>query len=240
MCRGQKKGMNSQMLSRGLLAAAVGLLSVGAAVAQSPLSDADAKAVHYAMAIGFQNVIRDCAVSTTPQQRSSLDQRVNLLAAELGSATAAAVKERVLKDPFDCPKGDDIKDFEKGLATVIDLPSAELARQMTSNKPAPAPAAQDGSWGAIAIDAEKYEADPAWGVGGGDTDREAVQNAMKFCREAGGKACKLMVTYNQCGAYAASPVSGGWGKAGTKKTAEAQAMAACNNDRCKIVTSDCN
>jgi len=99
-------------------------------------------------------------------------------------------------------------------------------------------AAED--WGAIAVDLGVYEASPFYGIGGGSSEDEASTNAMKFCVEAGGAHCKLQTTYQQCGAYAASHTSGGWGKAPTKKTAEVQALAGCGEDACKIVVSDCN
>jgi hypothetical protein len=96
-------------------------------------------------------------------------------------------------------------------------------------------------WGAIAIDTEKAEKSPYYGVGGGGDENEAVVNALKFCGEAGGKVCKALVSYQQCGALAVSGSGdAGWGKAPTKKTAEAQAVAGCQNDACKIVVSDCN
>lgn len=96
------------------------------------------------------------------------------------------------------------------------------------------------SWGAISIDFKTAQTDPYFGVGGGSSEDEAITNAQKFCVEAGGAECKTVVSYQQCGAYAASGKGGGWGKSSTQKTAEAQAMAGCNDDACKIVTSDCN
>jgi hypothetical protein len=102
-------------------------------------------------------------------------------------------------------------------------------------------AARAESWGAISVDLQKVERSPYYGIGGGDSEAEATRNAMKFCAEAGGKECKTVVTYNQCGAYAANKQSGGgWGKSTTKKTAETQAMAGCNHDSCKVLVSDCN
>ncbi|OYU46857.1 MAG: hypothetical protein CFE31_19520 [Rhizobiales bacterium PAR1] len=101
-------------------------------------------------------------------------------------------------------------------------------------------AASADEWGAISIDLTKAERSPYYGIGGGGSEDEATKNAQKFCGEAGGKECKVVVTYNQCGAYAASKTGGGWGKSTTKKTAEAQAMSGCNADSCKIVVSDCN
>jgi hypothetical protein len=100
---------------------------------------------------------------------------------------------------------------------------------------------QAAGWGALALDTEKAERSPYYGVGGGDTEQEAIDNAMKFCQEAGGKACKSLVTYEQCGALAVSGTGdAGWGKAPTKIQAEAQAIAGCQNDQCKVVSSDCN
>ena len=94
---------------------------------------------------------------------------------------------------------------------------------------------------ALALDTEKAERAPFYGVGGGATEEEAVGNAMNFCKEAGGVTCKSLVSYEQCGALAVSGTGdAGWGKAPTKTTAEAQAMAGCQNDLCKIVASDCN
>ena len=101
--------------------------------------------------------------------------------------------------------------------------------------------ADESKWGALALDTEKAERAPFYGVGGGATEEEAVANAMNFCKEAGGATCKSLVSYEQCGALAVSGTGdAGWGKAPTKTTAEAQAMAGCQNDLCKIVVSDCN
>jgi hypothetical protein len=104
---------------------------------------------------------------------------------------------------------------------------------------ASAPAIAD-SWGALSIDLKTAETEPYFGVGGGSSEDEATANAQKFCAEAGGAECKTVVTYQQCSAYAASNKGGGWSKSTTQKTAEDQAMAGCNDDGCKIVTSDCN
>ena len=83
------------------------------------------------------------------------------------------------------------------------------------------------------------DSDPSYGVGGGDSEAKASDNAVRFCRRAGGKGCKVVVTYNQCAAYAASRTTSASGKGATQKAAEAQALEACK-DRCKIVVSDCN
>ncbi|MBK9077904.1 MAG: DUF4189 domain-containing protein [Hyphomicrobium sp.] len=102
-------------------------------------------------------------------------------------------------------------------------------------------AAEDTKWGALALDTAKAEQAPAYGIGGGDTEEEAVANAVNFCNEAEGAACKSVVTYEQCGALAVSGKGdAGWGKSATKLTAETQALAGCDNDACKVVVSDCN
>lgn len=102
--------------------------------------------------------------------------------------------------------------------------------------------AETTKWGAIAVDAAVAEREPYYGVGGGGTEQEATDAAIGFCKEAGGAACKSVVTYQQCGALAVSGKGqGGWGTSDTKDGAEAQAMSACKSDvACKIVVSDCN
>jgi Domain of unknown function (DUF4189) len=106
----------------------------------------------------------------------------------------------------------------------------------------PSALADDSKWGVIALDTEKAEREPYYGVGGGDTEQEATDAAMGFCKEAGGVDCKALVSYEQCGALAVSGTgTAGWGKDSTKLLAEAQAMKGCNDDaNCKVVVSDCN
>lgn len=99
---------------------------------------------------------------------------------------------------------------------------------------------QAAGWGAISADEVIGEKDPYWGVGGGDSKAEASKFSQKFCKEAGGKNCQVLVTYQQCGAYAASNKYSGTGTGATKKTAESKALAECNNSNCSVVTSDCN
>jgi len=106
-----------------------------------------------------------------------------------------------------------------------------------------ATAAMAEAWGSISVDfpGEGVSmASPAYGVGGGATKEEAIANAQKFCAESGGKVCKTAISYETCGAYAASSKHGGVGMAATKKLAQANAIAACNEDACKIVIADCN
>ncbi len=96
-------------------------------------------------------------------------------------------------------------------------------------------------WGAIALDTEKAEKAPAWGVGGGDTEKDASDAALKLCKDEGGAVCSAAVTYEQCGALAVDGKgAAGWGKSPTKAGAEKQALDGCGADSCSVVTSDCN
>ena len=93
---------------------------------------------------------------------------------------------------------------------------------------------------APSVDLSKPDRDPGYGIGGGETEDEAKEEAIKACKEYGNKGCKVVVSYEDCGAYAASKKGGGFGINTTKKTAEAKAMSGCDDDGCKVVVSDCN
>jgi hypothetical protein len=96
-------------------------------------------------------------------------------------------------------------------------------------------------WGALSLDTEKAEKEPYYGVGGGDTEKEAGDFAVEECTKAGGAKCTLAVTYEQCGALAVSGKGeAGWGKSDTKSGAEKQALEGCKGDSCSVVVSDCN
>lgn len=100
--------------------------------------------------------------------------------------------------------------------------------------------ASDFKWGAYFVDTQDGTKEPAYGIGGGDSEQEAIDNAKKFCEEAGGTACTQAMTYEQCGALATDGKKITWGKAPTKEEAEAGAKNACGSDACEVVTSDCN
>jgi Domain of unknown function (DUF4189) len=101
--------------------------------------------------------------------------------------------------------------------------------------------AETYKWGALALDTAKAEKEPAYGVGGGDDEKEASDIAMTNCKDAGGAQCTVATTYEQCGAIAVSGKGeAGWGKAPTKKDAEGQALQGCKGDSCSVVASDCN
>ena len=101
--------------------------------------------------------------------------------------------------------------------------------------------AGDNAWGAIAVDVTQKTTDPSYGVGGGRSEAEATENAMNFCQKTGSKAgCKIVVTYEQCGAFASNGHDAGWSKAPTKEAAEAGAVKACGQSNCAVAASDCN
>ncbi|MEO9168820.1 MAG: DUF4189 domain-containing protein [Aestuariivirga sp.] len=101
--------------------------------------------------------------------------------------------------------------------------------------------AETYKWGAIALDTQKADKEPAWGVGGGDTEKDASDTAVKLCKDEGGAVCTAAVTYEQCGALAVDGKgAAGWGKSPTKGGAEKQAIDGCGADSCSVVTSDCN
>lgn len=95
-------------------------------------------------------------------------------------------------------------------------------------------------WGAIATEPVTGDTDPYYGIGGGNSQAEAEENAQSFCREAGAKHCVVRVAYTQCGAYAVTTSGFGTGTGPTKKTAEKIALNACNGKNCNVVASDCN
>lgn len=96
-------------------------------------------------------------------------------------------------------------------------------------------------WGAIAVDTKKAEKEPAYGVGGDDTEKAASDTALDECKKAGGEQCQTIVTYEKCGALAIDGKgNAGWGKAPTKKDAESGALKACEGGDCTIAVSDCN
>jgi hypothetical protein len=108
-----------------------------------------------------------------------------------------------------------------------------------ATKSAPAAGAAE-SWGAISVDATRGDTDPPYGVGGGDTQAEAEANAQSFCRDSGGKRCKVQVAYTQCGAWAVSSTSSGIGIGANERTAGQQAVAACGGKGCSVLVADCN
>lgn len=96
------------------------------------------------------------------------------------------------------------------------------------------------AYGAIAVDDEVGESDPAYGFATGeDTADDAKKQALKYCREYGTKNCKVAVWFKKCGAYAASKKYYGYGYGDSKKIASDKALEMCGNSNCKVVVAEC-
>jgi hypothetical protein len=93
--------------------------------------------------------------------------------------------------------------------------------------------------GAIAVNDEQgMAADEAgYAVGYGTSKKEASANAIRECKSAGNEACKVMLTFEQCGAYVGDKVNYAIGIGATEKAAQKAALDECPN--CKLVVSDC-
>ena len=96
------------------------------------------------------------------------------------------------------------------------------------------------SYDAIAVDddTDTRGGDAGYGVGEGGFPREAEHEAVKNCREHNSN-CKIVLTYEQCGAYASSRQHAGTGTGSSERAARSNAMDACGNGGCRIVVSDC-
>jgi hypothetical protein len=98
------------------------------------------------------------------------------------------------------------------------------------------------SAGAIAIDDEEgmKAADVGYGIGTGPSRDAAAVDAMRECRLAGNTACKVVVRYDLCGAYATSRSYAGIGWGESEEQAKRAALKDCGNASCRIVVSDCD
>lgn len=79
-----------------------------------------------------------------------------------------------------------------------------------------------------------------YGVGTGDTKKEAKKNAIKFCEKAD---CEVLLEYwNNCAALAVSKDGHfGWGAAKTEDEAKESAMKSCKEKGkdCEVIVADC-
>ena len=78
-----------------------------------------------------------------------------------------------------------------------------------------------------------------YAVGQGVTRQEAERIAMSNCTSGGNRACKIKVTYQQCGAYAAAARTSGTGLGPTMDQASATALATCHDQTCRVIIADC-
>jgi hypothetical protein len=94
--------------------------------------------------------------------------------------------------------------------------------------------------GAIAIDDQMGDDDPAYGVSvGEDTKEEAKRAALKYCKEEGGSNCRSVVWFETCGAVAVTKKYYGYGYGKTKAIATAKALEMCGRNSCNIVAAEC-
>ncbi|MFT4058627.1 MAG: DUF4189 domain-containing protein [Legionella sp.] len=113
-------------------------------------------------------------------------------------------------------------------------------KQLVSEAPAKKEQEAGENWGAIAVDTASHNTDCAYGVGGGANKEQAEKYAEKFCVDAGGEKCNVVIIYQQCAAYALSKEHKGIGIGETKALAEHRAKTQCKDRDCYIVVSDCN
>ncbi|MBF0342562.1 MAG: DUF4189 domain-containing protein [Magnetococcales bacterium] len=96
------------------------------------------------------------------------------------------------------------------------------------------------AYGAIAIDNQYGDDDPAYGFSIGEDSKERAQrHAVKYCREYGGTNCKAVVWFETCGAVAVSKKYYGYGYGRNKQKAIDDAMEMCGHKRCQIVAAEC-
>ncbi|MBF0133215.1 MAG: DUF4189 domain-containing protein [Magnetococcales bacterium] len=94
--------------------------------------------------------------------------------------------------------------------------------------------------GAIAIDDQMGDDEPAYGVAVGEDDkRSAKRAALKYCRQEGGSNCRFIVWFETCGAVAVSEDYYGYGYGRTKAKATADALKMCGSNECNIVSAEC-
>jgi hypothetical protein len=96
--------------------------------------------------------------------------------------------------------------------------------------------------GAIAVDDEEglRAAQVPYGyVTGRESRDEAGAAALQECRHHGGEDCKVVVRFDQCGAYASSREHSGIGWGGSEDLARRKAMDDCGTDHCRIVAAVC-
>lgn len=105
-----------------------------------------------------------------------------------------------------------------------------------------APLAALHATGAIAVNDQEGRSASQVGYGistNKDSRREAEVAAMRACR-ARNDSCKVVVWFEQCGAYASSREHSGIGYGNSERVARAKALDDCGTDRCRIVISGCD
>ncbi len=94
--------------------------------------------------------------------------------------------------------------------------------------------------GSIAIDDQMGDDEPAYGIATGEDTKEVAQrNAVKYCKEYGGRNCRSVVWFETCGAVAVTKKVYGYGYGKTKAVATAKALEMCGKNNCNIVAAEC-
>jgi len=98
------------------------------------------------------------------------------------------------------------------------------------------------AWGAIAVDDEAgtHPDDVGYGYSSGHNSAAAARSgAMAECRKQGNTGCKVVLTFEHCGAYAASHRHYGIAEGSTAAAARREAVAACGPG-CQAVVANCD
>ncbi len=93
--------------------------------------------------------------------------------------------------------------------------------------------------GAIAVDDQMGDKDPAYDISTGEESEAAAKKAaLKFCKEYGDN-CKVVAWFKTCGAYASSAKYYGYGWGDTKAIATKKALEMCGRNSCQVVVAEC-
>jgi hypothetical protein len=99
------------------------------------------------------------------------------------------------------------------------------------------------AWGAIAVDDEAGQSAREIGYGyvtGANNEAAAERGAMAECRKRNNKNCKVVLTFESCGAYAADRSKWGTAEGISENASRRNAIAQCGTAACKVAVSVCN
>lgn len=123
--------------------------------------------------------------------------------------------------------------WHKGESYSSNCGDAEVNCNMSCEREA----ANRKSYGAIAYSRK----DGAYGYSNSqDSQKEAEDLALNYCKENGAK-CRSMIWFqNSCGAVAAAGRKTGWGQADTEEEAQTKALKDCGKKNCEIKVAHCS
>jgi hypothetical protein len=99
------------------------------------------------------------------------------------------------------------------------------------------------AWGAIAIDDEQGQsaADIGYGyVTGEDSEDAARRGALRECRKRNTRSCKVVLTFEECGAYAVDRRNWGSSEGKSEASARRNSLLQCGSGTCRVAVSVCN